>query len=209
MTRYLLFDLDNTLYSPRYGLEDEAMLRMKQFIAGYLGIEREKAWALRHETGKKYGTSLEWLINEAAFTDVEAYMAAIHPPDEADNLPADRELRAFLECIKIPMAILTNAPIEHVDRILDKLEIPHSLFTHIFDIRRFNFRGKPHRDVYEKAVSALNVNMADVLFIDDYPSYAAGFAEAGGRSLLLDENDIHANYPYQKIRRLRELVLYI
>jgi putative hydrolase of the HAD superfamily len=206
MTKYLLLDLDNTLYSSRYGLEDENLLRMKEFIAKLHG---KNAWEQRLERGRKYGTCLEWLINEKAFTDIEAFMAAVHPDNEADDLEPDRELRAFLEHIKIPMAILTNAPMEHVDRILGKLEIPRELFTHIFDIRRFNFRGKPHRDVYEKVINILGADIADVLFIDDYPLYAAGFTEIGGRSLLLDENNVHVNYPYPKIGRLRELVLHI
>ena len=209
MTKYIMFDVDNTLYSSNNGLEEEAMGRIEDFIVDLLHMKPEEVWEERRRTSKKYGTFLEWLMSEKGFTDVEAYMAAVHPKDEAENLPADPELRSFLEHIEIPKAILTNAPMEHVDRILGKLEIPHSLFNHIFEIRQFNFRGKPHRDVYEKVINILGADAADVIFIDDYPLYAAGFVEIGGKGLLLDEKNIHTNYPYPRIRNLKELVQHI
>ncbi|MCL2068055.1 MAG: HAD-IA family hydrolase [Treponema sp.] len=208
MTKYLLFDLDNTLYSRRYGLEDNAKIRMQEFISGFLGIESEEVWHLRRTEGKKYGTSLEWIMTEKGFTDVDAYMAAIHPEDEADNLPPDPDLRAFLEGIDIPKAILTNSPMEHARRIIDKLEF-NGLFTHIFDIRQFDFKGKPHHRVYNYVLNVLGADAPQVLFIDDYPQYTESFLSLGGRALLLDENDFHKDYPRPKISQLKELIGYL
>jgi len=208
MTKYLLLDLDSTLYSSRYGLEDIVRKEIMNFSAAFLGIKPEEVWTLRMEHGAKYGTTLEWLMKEKGFTDADAYMIAVHPVDEADNLPPDPGLRTFLESIKIPKAILTNSPMEHVDRILDKLGI-NGLFTHIFDIRYFGYKGKPHHDTYRQALNILGVNAADVLFIDDNPSYAENFIMIGGRALLFDENNSHVNYQHPKIRELKELLKYL
>ena len=41
MIKHILFDLDSTLYSCRYGLEDEMINRMKLFISRYLGTSAE------------------------------------------------------------------------------------------------------------------------------------------------------------------------
>jgi putative hydrolase of the HAD superfamily len=208
MLKHLLFDLDNTLYSCRHGLEDNVRRRMLEFAASFLGLPSEDVWQQRMAQRQKYGTTLEWLMSEKGFTDVEAYFAAVHPKDEADSLPPDLRLRAFLADIPIPKAILTNSPREHADLILGKLGIT-DLFTHIFDIRQTAFKGKPRPEVFKHALAILDINAADVLFIDDHPDYVKGFLALGGRGILLDENNAHGGYPHPKIRELPELVQFL
>jgi len=208
MLKYLLFDLDNTLYSSRYGLEDNVRRRIGEFAAGYLGITPEETWRQRMAVMQKYGTCLEWLMAEKGFTDVENYLAAVHPPNEADSLGADAELRAFLSGIPLPKAILTNSPREHADLILGKLGLC-DIFTHIFDVRQCRFLGKPRREVYENALRVLGVSAGEVLFIDDSPLYVDGFIAMGGNGVLFDENDIHKDYASRRIRDIKEIVRYI
>ena len=209
MTRYLIFDLDNTLYSSRYGLEENFRERMEKYVAGVLGITAEEFWKERKALSNKYGTTLEWLMNEKGFTDIEPYLAAVHPKGEADNLLPDPQLKIFLENIPIPKAILTNSPMEHVTLVLDKLGIPVSLFTHIFDIRQFAFKCKPHPETYDRVLKILGVKLNEVLFIDDNPMYAQYFINMGGRALLIDEENILTDYPHQKIRDLKEITRYL
>jgi putative hydrolase of the HAD superfamily len=208
MLKYLLFDLDNTLYSCRHGLEDNVRYRIRQFTSVLLGISPEEVWRQRMAYWRQYGTTLEWLMGEKGFTGVEAYLAAVHPLDEADSLPPDPKLRAFLADIPIPKAILTNSPREHADLILDKLGIA-DLFTHIFDIRQTGFKGKPRPEVFNYALHTLGVRAADVLFIDDNPDYVRGFLALGGSGLLLDENGAHGDYACPKIKELEELAGHI
>jgi len=207
MIKYLIFDLDNTLYSSRYGLELNVEERLKNFCSDFLGIPPEEAWQQRREA-KQYGTCLEWLMTEKGFTDIEAYMSAAHPKGEADTLPHDTDLRIFLSDIRLPKAILTNSPREHADLILDKLRIAN-LFTHIFDIRASNFIGKPRREVYENALVTLEVEAKDVLFIDDIPACVEAFAGMGGKALLFDENNVHEKCSVRKIRKLTEIRKFI
>jgi putative hydrolase of the HAD superfamily len=208
MIKYLLFDLDNTLYSCRYGLEDNVSRRMREYTAALLGCSPEEAWQRRKEYLAHYGTTLEWLQAEKGFTDVEDYLAAVHPKDEAENLPPHPELRALLESIPIPKAILTNSPREHADRILDKMGIG-DLFTHIFDIRLNNFVGKPGARAFHRALEAIGARPEEVIFIDDYPRYVQGFIDIGGQGLLLDENNVHSHYPHERIRNLQEIKNYL
>jgi putative hydrolase of the HAD superfamily len=208
MIKYLLFDLDNTLYSLHHGLEEKVGRRMREYTAAYLGISLEEAWRLRLEKAEVYGTTLEWLMAEKGLTDAEGYLAAVHPEGEAENLPPDPELGAFLESIPLPKAVLTKSPREHVDRILARLALG-DIFTHIFDVRETGFKGKPGREVFERALSILGVKAGETLFIDDNPRYVTGFTALGGRGLLLDEDNAHAGYPGQRIRTLRELINYL
>jgi putative hydrolase of the HAD superfamily len=208
MYKYLLFDLDNTLYSCSYGLEDNVSRRIKEFSAVFLGLSTDEVWRQRMALVQQYGTCLEWLMAEKGLTDVEAYLAAVHPPGEADSLVPDPALRTLLESIPIPKAILTNSPREHADVVLGKLELC-DIFTHIFDIRQSGFMGKPRREVFEHALKTLSLRADEVLFIDDYPLYVKGFIAMGGTALLLDEKDVHGDSGLTRIRELKEIVRYI
>ncbi|MDR1100699.1 MAG: HAD-IA family hydrolase [Treponema sp.] len=204
MIQYILFDLDNTLYSARYGLEDNVHRRIRDFLAAYLGVSPEEAWQQRAERLHDYGTTLEWLSFERGFTDIEAYFALVHPEDEADALPPDPALRAFLESLPQAKAILTNSPREHADRIIGKLGLS-GLFTHIFDIRSNGLKGKPHAEAFFRAFEDMGSSPEETLFIDDTPAYVEGCRALGGKGVLLDEYDAWPDYRYPKIRDLREL----
>jgi putative hydrolase of the HAD superfamily len=45
----ILFDLDSTLYSARFGLEQKVNRRVNEYLAGYLGLSLKEAWAVRRE----------------------------------------------------------------------------------------------------------------------------------------------------------------
>ncbi|MDR2575143.1 MAG: HAD-IA family hydrolase [Treponema sp.] len=206
--KYLLFDLDNTLYSTRYGLEDNVSFRIRKFTSALLGITPEEVREIRKANIRQYGTCLEWLMAEKGFTDIETYLSIIHPKDEAASLPRDDKLSALLANIPIPKAILTNSPREHADLILDKLGVT-DLFTHIFDIRQCGFKGKPQKEVFDHAINSLGVRFPDVLFIDDNPHNIEVFISFGGNGLLFDENNIHVNCLLPRIRDLIQIVEYL
>ncbi|MDR2797963.1 MAG: HAD-IA family hydrolase [Treponema sp.] len=202
--QYILFDLDNTLYSPRYGLELNVDRRIAQFLVAYLGLSLEEALRQRRERIQHYGTTLEWLMVEKGYTDIEAYYTAIHPAGEADILSPVPGLREFLESLPLPRGILTNSPKEHADRILTKLGIG-DLFTHIFDIRWNGFKGKPHAEAFHRALNTVGTIPETTLFIDDTPRCVSGYCALGGPGLLLDEENAYPAYPHPRIRDLREL----
>jgi putative hydrolase of the HAD superfamily len=208
MIEYLLFDLDNTLYSADYGLENNVGRRIADFVSAYLDLPREEALRQRQEQIAQYGTTVEWLMGEKGFTDIESYYAAIHPADEADSLQWDARLRPFLESLEAPRAIFTNSPIEHAERILAKLAVS-DLFTHVVDIRWSRFKGKPAAETFYRVLDALNTKPETTLFIDDIPHCVQGYRSIGGKGLLLDETGAHSDYPHPRIRTLRELTAFL
>jgi putative hydrolase of the HAD superfamily len=208
MIQYILFDLDNTLYSARYGLETQVNRRIRHFLASFLGVTTEEAWRQRSERIPEFGTTLEWIITEKGFTDIESYFAFVHPEDETDTLPPDPALRDFLQSLPVPKAILTNSPREHADRVLGKLGLS-GIFSHIFDIRGNGLRGKPRPGSYLRSFEVLGARPGEVLFVDDSPSYVEGCRALGSTAVLFDEYDAWPGYPHPRIRDLRELERYI
>ena len=208
MVKHILFDLDSTLYSACYGLEQFYFRRLREYTSKWLGLPEEESEPLREEGYKRHGTSVEWLIYEKGLTDVDAYFNYLHPENEADVLPEDPELRHFLETLPCSRSILTNSPRFHADRIIKKLGLV-GVFSSVFDIVGNGFKGKPHPSSYRRALDALGLQPEEVLFVDDMPRYAEGYISLGGRGILLDEKDMHQYFTYDRIRSLFDLTQFL
>ncbi len=208
MIGYILFDLDNTLYPSSLGLEQEMSQRIQEFTARHLGVPMEEARRRRHACTDRFGTTLEWLMAEEGLTDVETYYAAVHPDGEEERLAPDPKTRTFIQSLPVPVAVLTNSPLEHALRVLRKLDM-EDLFTHIFDIRWNGLKGKPQEAAFRNALNEIGKDPQEVLFVDDFPSYVEGFVRLGGKGVLLDEENIHTTYPHPRIRALPELTRFL
>ena len=209
MVKHILFDLDSTIYSSRYGLEQFYFKRLREYTSMWLGLPEEKSEPLREEGYKRHGTSVEWLRYEKGLTDLDAYFAYLHPENEADALPqGDPELRHFLEGLPCPCSILTNSPRFHADRVIKKLEL-EGVFSHVFDIIGNGLKGKPQPSSYLNALNTLGLKPEQALFVDDMPRYVEGYISLGGRGILFDEKDIHKNFPHDRILNLKDLTKFL
>ena len=204
MIHHIFFDLDSTLYSVRYGLEKYFSSRMRKYTASWLKLPLEEAEKLRKEGFKRHGATLAWLRAEMGFTAVDEFLAYVHPENEADFLPPDPDLRRFLEALPCPCSVLTNSPLFHAERIINKLGLD-GVFRQIFDITYNEGKGKPNASAYLRPLEVLALKPEEVLFIDDLPVYVEGYLAVGGKGILLDEMDVHGDYPYERIRNLRDL----
>jgi putative hydrolase of the HAD superfamily len=204
MLRLALFDLDDTLYHHSVGMGDEIVSRMNGYVARYLGIEPEEAFALRRKEAVKYGTTLEWLRAEKGFVDVESYFAAVHPEGEEHMLGPDLELARVLDSLDLPKAVLTNSPSEHAHRVLAKLGVADR-FESIYDIRFNDLRGKPWPDAYRRACESSGSTVGETVFVDDLPKYVRGFLDLGGTAFLIDESRRFPDDDLPRIESLAEL----
>ena len=180
---HLLFDMDNTLYPASSTMAKGITRRMLECVADFFNCDMEKAAQLRAERIIHYSTTLEWLRCEG-MSDVEGFLAHVHPDDEADELMPQPGLREFLLTLDYPKSILTNAPHEHADRVLGKLGIA-DLFDAVTDIRDANFNGKPYPDAYKAALNKVGADIDNTLFLDDMQKYTDGWAALGGTAILI------------------------
>ena len=180
---HLLFDMDNTLYPASSAMDKGITRRMLECVADFFHVDMEAATALRAEKIIHYSTTLEWLRAEG-MTDVEAFLAHVHPSNEADELQPQPGLRDFLISLNMPMSILTNAPHEHADTVLGKLGIA-DLFEAVTDIRDAGFNGKPYPDAYMAALNKVGASIENTLFLDDMQKYTDGWVALGGTAVLI------------------------
>lgn len=204
MLRYLLLDLDNTVYPASTQMEEEVFRRMGEFAATYLGTSPQRAMEMRRERSSEYGTTLEWLMGERGFRDPEAFFASVHPDGEESCLEADPAIARALDSIPLPKSILTNAPREHADRVLAKLGLTDR-FEAVYDIRFCSLKGKPRPGAFSSVLAACGARPEETLFIDDIPRYVEGFMTLGGLGVVVDELDRHPETRLRRIRSLAEL----
>ena len=180
---HLLFDMDNTLYPASSAMDKGITRRMLECVADFFHCTMDEAIALRSERIVHYSTTLEWLRSEG-LTDVEGFLAHVHPSNEAEELPPQPGLRDFLISLNMPMSILTNAPHEHADTVLEKLGIA-DLFEAVTDIRDAGFNGKPYADSYMAALKKVGATIENTLFLDDMQKYTDGWVALGGTAVLI------------------------
>lgn len=185
--KHLLFDLDNTLYPSSSDMDKGITRRMLECVAEYFNCSIERAIELRKERITHYSTTLEWLRSEG-MSDIENFLAHVHPQNEADELQPQPHLREFLQSLPLPMSILTNAPHEHADRVLSKLGVA-DLFQTVTDIRDTSFNGKPYPSAYKAALNKVGADLKTTLFLDDMQKYTDGWCALGGTSVLIGDKN--------------------
>ncbi|AEE15892.1 HAD-IA family hydrolase [Treponema brennaborense] len=186
MFTHLLLDLDNTLYPASAAMDRGITTRMLHFTAELLGVSYEQAVKERERRLPNYGTTLEWLRSEHGLTDTDAYFAAVHPPQEIEELTPDPHLRSLLQSFALPMTVLTNAPEIHALRVLDFLNVA-DLFTGIYDIQSNGFKGKPYPQAYLTAIEGAGSTVSETLFFDDHKKYTDGYVHIGGTAVLVKQ----------------------
>lgn len=171
-----VFDLDNTLYPPRYDLFGQIDRKMKHFIAESLGVSPEDAFVLQKRYLHEYGTTLSGLMAVHGM-EPDAFLAYVHDIDHS-VLPQDAALDAALADLPGRKLIFTNGTVKHAADVLDRLGIS-AHFEDIFDIRAADFTPKPRPETYARMLERHRVRAETSAMFEDLarnlvPAYALG-----------------------------------
>lgn len=178
MLRYLLFDLDETLYTPDTGLWEAIGQRINLYMTERLGLSQADAEAARLRYRTQYGIALPGLMADYA-VDPDDYLNFVHDLPIAQYLQPDAMLNAMLARLPLPKAILTNSDAAHSGRVLAQLGIARH-FRHIIDVRALEFvHHKPKPEAYQRAAQLLSVRPDECVFIDDLPHNLAAARAQG------------------------------
>jgi len=176
---------------------------MTLFLSQKLDLPEGQALQVRKRYSRDYGTTLAGLMAHQQIDTPDEFLEFVHPRNVAPFLKKDPELIGALSSLSIPLAILTNSPIEHAKRILAYLEVEEH-FDPIFDLRCNGFQGKPSKQAYMRALGQLDREASRVLLVDDHLSNLIPFRDLGGQVLLVDEKGNQgADVP--EIQYLKEL----
>ena len=159
-----VFDLDNTLYPPRYRLFDQIEVKMTQWVMDSLGVDRAEADRLRQHYWDSYGTTLAGLMREHAI-DPGPYLEAVHDIDFSP-LPPDPDLAARIADLPGRRIVYTNACEPYAHRVLEARGLS-GLFDAVYGVEHAGFHPKPDRAAFEAVFAADGLDPARAAMFED------------------------------------------
>jgi putative hydrolase of the HAD superfamily len=184
--RAILFDLDNTIYPATSGVMQQIDRRIGEFVMQRLGMSDTDSRALRQTYYTAYGTTLRGLQQHFNGIDTDDYLHFVHDVSIEELLRFDAQLDAHLARLDVPKVIFTNSPREHAERVLRAMGIAQH-FERIYDLRYFNFVGKPDPACYTHIVEQLGVAGDEALLLEDTPHNLAPARQLGMTTMLITD----------------------
>jgi putative hydrolase of the HAD superfamily len=203
--KYILFDLDETIYPRNTGLMQTIGRRIREYMQMRLGLDRGQAEALRQEYYIKYGTSLRGLqVNHNVST--EEFLAYVHDLRLEKYIGPAPALDRMLDDIPLSKVIFTNATEEHAWRVLTVLGVARH-FQRIIDVRSMNFKSKPHQEAYQRTLDILEAQPGECLIIEDSLRNLRPAKEIGMVTILVDgQEDEAVDFSIPDILQLNEVI---
>lgn len=184
MHKYILFDLDETLYPRDAGLMQEIGARILRYMVERMGFTPEAAEAKRPYYYHKYGTSLRGLMAEET-VDAEDYLRFVHDVDITLYIGPNPELDAMLRRIPLSKVVFTNATREHARRVLDALGIADH-FPFVVDVRAMDYASKPDPQAYRRILDAIGARAEECIIVEDTPRNLLPAKAMGMKTILVD-----------------------
>ena len=181
--RFLLFDLDETLYPRDAGVMQQIGRQIRQYIVREYGTTWEEADALARRYHQEYGTSMRGLLVNQGL-DVERYLAYVHD-FPLDGLQPNRELDTLLASLPDEKVIFTNADRPHAERVLERLGVRHH-FSRIVDVVAVGYIPKPHLEAYTRCLRLLDARPDECVLIEDTGRNLAPAKQLGMTTVLVD-----------------------
>jgi putative hydrolase of the HAD superfamily len=165
--KYILFDLDDTLYPKEAGVMNVVSERILDYMIQKMDIPADDATQKKHNYYQKYGTVLRGLMEEHHINPQD-YLNYVHNFDPKDYLGPSPPLNRMLEEIPLEKVIFTNADIVHSTRVLDALNV-RAHFKQIINVQTLNYENKPRPKAYKQVLEILDAPGDTCIMVDDTP----------------------------------------
>jgi putative hydrolase of the HAD superfamily len=206
--RFVLFDLDNTLYPQACGLWEEIGHRINLYMIERLGMDPEDVTRQRQDFLHAFGTTLN-ALRRFYPVDPNDFLNFVH------NIPLDQyihynpELDEMLSRIKLRKVIFTNADARHARRVLSRLRILQH-FESIVDIHMLDFLNKPDQRSYEQALKFVEAKPEECILIEDSAANIEGARRLGITTVMVGGQPAknEADYHIDNITDLENLQLF-
>jgi putative hydrolase of the HAD superfamily len=159
-----IFDLDNTLYPASAKLFDQIDVKMGDYIARLLDVDRVEARRIQKQFFHSHGTTLSGLM-EAHGVEPGHFLDYVHDID-LEVIDEDRALVRAIGDLPGRKFVFTNGDAPYARRVLDRLGLGAS-FEAIHDIVACNYVPKPERVSYEAMCSTFEIKPDRALFVED------------------------------------------
>ena len=163
--KFILFDLDDTLYPRNSGLMKELGQRIQIWLCNQLGLTPEEGFTMRRGYYHRYGTTLGGLVAEQD-VDIGDYLSFVHDIPIESYLRPNPALAAMLAALPLRKVIYTNATVAYSWRVLRALDVA-DYFERVIGIEEVGLRNKRYRDAYKRALTLLDADGPECIMVED------------------------------------------
>jgi putative hydrolase of the HAD superfamily len=165
MVKFIIFDLDDTLYARENGLMGEVGRRIQAWLCENMELTWEEAVVLRRKYYHQYGTTLGGLIEEHD-VDAHDYLVYVHDIPLEEYIGPDPALDAMLAGIPLQRVVYTNATAEYARRVLGVLGVSDH-FEQVIGIEDVGLLNKPYQEAYERVLVRLDAWGPECIMVED------------------------------------------
>ncbi|MFM2365601.1 MAG: hypothetical protein RIR95_208 [Pseudomonadota bacterium] len=177
-----VFDLDNTLYPPRYRLFDQIEVRMTRWVMNALGVDHAEANRLRTHYWQSYGTTLAGLMREHG-VDPVPYLTDVHDIDFS-VLPPDPELASRIGALPGRRIVYTNGCAPYAQRVLKARGLT-KLFDAVYGVEHADFLPKPEGAAFDIIFAKDGFDVTRAAMFEDDPRNLVVPFELGMRTVFV------------------------
>lgn len=202
--RYILFDLDNTLYDQTSGLLQRIDRRIDEYLRERCALVGADIHDMRVGYWQRYGTTLEGLLAEHPGTNAKGYLDFIQDVPVEEMLGTDPRLGETLSRIETPKAVFTNSSEDYARRVLNALGVIGH-FTHVSGLDTRGCVSKPNLRAYHDILGMLGVQASECLFVEDTVGNLQVAKSLGMRTVLISaEENAEVDYVIPTVYLLDE-----
>lgn len=207
--RYLLLDLDNTLYSKDSGLLQAIDNRIDEYLQVKFKWSSEKIRKNRQYYATAYGTTLSGMVLEH-YINPDEYISHVYNLNVTEYIQPDQSLQQALFDIKLPKIVFSNSPSAYVWQVLETLGIAGQV-SQVYDIVFNEYLGKPCLTSYYRVLNALGATGAECLLVDDVLANIVRAEQSGLTGIWLTSKELTPQVRWQirNIYQLPEIVIQI
>lgn len=195
-----IFDLDNTLYDPKFNLFGQIDQKMGLYLQKLLAVDAIEARSVQKQYFHEHGTTLRGLMAHHKI-EPRHFLDYVHDID-MNVLEPDPALAQQLTDLPGRKLVFTNGDEPYARRVMDRLQISDA-FEAVHCIIAMDYLPKPDARAYASLLKAQAVDPARALFVEDMarnlsPAKALGMttvwldngSEWGGRDAVAGDIDI-------------------
>ena len=171
-----VFDLDNTLYPARCKLFTQVEVRIRDYVAGFLGIDPDAAYRLQKAYFREHGTTLRGMMHHHRMAPAP-FLAYVHDID-LSPVPPDPALDRALGRLKGRKIVFTNGSAEHAQKVMERVGVARH-FEAVFDIEAAGYVPKPEPRIYDELVRRHDLDASATVMVEDLARNLVPAAEMG------------------------------
>jgi putative hydrolase of the HAD superfamily len=199
-----LFDLDNTLYSPKNGILEQIAPRMRSFISNELSISIEESNALCESYYQRYGGTIRGIQLHYPSVDLNKFSEFSHDVN-LDKIEKATKLKDALHAFKKSRYVFTNSPLTYAVRVLKHIDL-YDCFDGIFSVELTGYQMKPDPHAFKTICKHFDFEASHAAFYDDQLLNISTAKALGMRTILVNRGDIDKHDACYKTENLPDFM---